>query len=351
MDNFDRGFITNGNIYFTDNPVQRLPMKVISVKIMSFAMYIIDEENNLWYGYVTTNSEGNFDEYGDVIMVLEFELLIYEVKVADICEYGQDLIILSKEGELYSMNNPKGRGSLEKIDIDAKFVSINSEGESMLGGAVAIVAIDTRGNLWSNQINFIEDEQGYLNHVQRIDLQQRTQDIYFEQAEYGNKNLMCLDNEGDLYCVGKNTSNDLIVDEENVNQLTKILFPTKFRKIFKTREYTALIDVDNSLWICGKHFSYIQMLDRMGVPISQRDYNTPRKILENVDSVSGSIDHTLVKLLDGTLMIDTADQIIRNADHIPGTYLILEDMTADKLFNHIDRPVVRFFRTKSARKQ
>lgn len=97
------------------------------------------------------------------------------------------------------------------------------------------------------------------------------------------------------------------------------------------------------------------MLDDAGVPVSERDYGTPRKILENIDDISVSQRHILVKLLDGTLMLNTNKVLYENGHpipgYIPGTFLILEGMTADKLFNHMDRPNLRFFRTKSARNQ
>lgn len=261
MDPLLSRFIFDKNTY----PGSHLPIVVTFTKKIpgDEFFFLIDDQNSLW------------------ICSLDPELAVFlvtdKVKVIDVCNYGDNLIVLSDDGDLYFIYDyfQKGGYNIGKIDIDAKFISINSGGDGWIS------AIDIFGNLWSNYIGFFGSPLNY-NYINLI---QYTKDISFVQAEYGTENLMCLDGGGNLYCIGNNYYYDLILDQITIEQLTKLTCPIKFRKISKQFLYTLLIDVENNLWICGTQPSYEKMFDQTNVPLYMVNCRTPRKIAENVDNI------------------------------------------------------------------
>lgn len=318
MDLFQRGFIFDGKIYFGKNPYD-LPMKVISVKSYPDRLYIIDENGGLWLFDYDPNVEN---------VQARLKHLVDNIRIMDVCEYGEkELIVLSEEGDLYLYYGGK---KLERIYTDAKFMVINSSLESY------VVAIDVNGNLWSRDIIFLK--KPYISSG-KIDLVQCTDMIKFKQAEYGIGNLICLDEDGNLYCIGSNTNKDLIVDIPYINGFTKLNCNKKFKKIIKSNDYTALIDVKNDLWICGKYFRTL-VTDPMSRPI---------KIAENVLDVSVGQSHIFIKLSDDKLIIDSiytwpiVKGVNRQVDSYETMdigserYSILEGMHAYKFFNNMFR--------------
>lgn len=243
----DIGFIVDHKVYLIGNSYLKLPMNVVSVKIFFYEPFnpiIIDNENNLWLCSINPNTNRLLDEYNNITIIANPTLLTDKVKVVDVCQYGPNLIILSKDGDLYFMHDYKKIGNIEKLDIDTKFVSINSTG-TFRGVNILVVAIDDRGNLWSNSDNFLGPAMTkyYSHHVNKFNtdvgqfkFKQCTTDINFVQAEYGGDNLMCLDNEGDLYCIGRNYSYDLILNRKKIYEFTKISLPIKIRKFFRAFE-------------------------------------------------------------------------------------------------------------------
>lgn len=315
MDVLSRGFIFENKIYFGFSPLN-LEMDVISAKETYNGLYMIDSQNNLWL-CVNKNST-------PVITLITDEIL-----VRDVCSYGDDLLILSTDGKLFYRKVEDGH--LEIFGVEATFKYLNSDPYKN------VVLIDTRGNLWTKSTGLINPPTEYYDGLNLI---QYTTDIKFKQAEYGGSNLMCLDDDGNIYVYGSNTKRDLFSDELFFQTVSKLDGPISFNKIAKSVMATVLIDSENNLWICGYY----------------SDFNgvEPRQVLQGVGDVSVGPHHTFVKLLDGTLMYHSIEpwplQFFGEEpdDYVRGQFNIIYGMTADKLFNDMTAPSKRFYSTKSA---
>lgn len=333
MDSELRGIIFDGDIYFERNPLD-LFFKVFSAKKVvgrdgTEELFVIDENSKLWL--LLRNEDGDEDA------VVPF-LITSKIKVIDVTRNNGILVLLSERGDLYHVyihENIDIRSNREPnikiMDMKQKFKYINS-GESDI-----LVAIDREGNLWCDDQEFLLGAPAPAPTERK--LIQCTSGIDFIQAEFGRENLVCLDSEGVLYVVGTNQSDQLCCLNKPILKLTEVVNGTQFKKISVDDNYTALIDFDDNLWICG-------------TPVFTGGRKDERlvKVLSNVKDVSVGPLYIIAQLLDDSISVMSYQKWIdeRPANFNRNQFYIIDQMKADKLFNNMNLVEIRFGKTKLA---
>lgn len=334
MDPGLRGVINEGAIYFGKTALN-LPFKVVSAKKVYSKMhdvwmfYVIDINHQAWVIYNNGNS---------------YFLVTDTIKVIDIAIVGNLTVILSDDGKLFIQEEEVFNhypNELTEINIGTSFISVSS------GFHDELVAIDVDGNLWTHNPGLFSNN--YVDKVNLFETQMLircTNGFNFIQVEFGEYNIICLDSEGSLYVLGDNSNHELCCINENIDTLTKILVDIKFRKIARTSYFTALIDFEDNLWVCG-------------IDPSKDDHDPEaedeaeevflsRKALSDVKDIYVGNHYIIAKLSDNAVVIVSGNPWPTHSQPIVG-FNIVEDMRADKLFNNMDPGRKRFTNTKSSR--
>lgn len=322
MDPELRGVIFDNKIYFGREPLD-LPFYVKLAKIIDETeLYIIDTNNNLWL-CVSENHDKDVFEYDENEMAKPVLTQITKgLNVVDVIQnVRSSILILTADGKLFFHDFVY----FDEIKLGVELVSISFKREKIIG-------IDREGNLWKGTTfeNF----------------KQYTKDIRFLQAETNDDNLICLNDEGYLYVMGTNRNYDICCDEQLIPVLTKISTPIQFKKIFRERLFTAFIDTENNLWLCGHPFLSIGIRQRLDADLKLHF------VIANVADVSIGRKYLMAHLLDGTLMIYSSKPwpINDNGNFSPDTFNVVNGIEVDRLFNNMDTRDRRFRKTKSARK-
>lgn len=321
------GIIFNNELYFNRDP-SNLGINVFSAKTMiseksvdSRRLYVIDTEDAAWE---VSYKNGSYKAYKDD----EIDVPIIDIAVS---LDRNNTCILTREGDIFI--STYSQTEYRQLNLGTKFKSIHS------GFRHELIAIDVNGNLWSNGIPLEEKKKDVGTN-----LIQYTKNIVFIQAEFGADNLTCLDVEGNIYVLGDTSAHDLLSFGGDTDVFKKVSSPIKFRKISKAFVYTALIDVNDNLWICGRYFGL-----KENTGSNFRDYFKLKYYLPNVKDIAVSDDYILVQLFDNSLMISSTKPWPDRENFIEGEFTAIEAMKADKLFNVMNKEK-RFNRTKSAMK-
>lgn len=317
MDPELRGIIFDGDVYFTDKPLD-LPFKVL------FAKKVYSQTHNRWNFYVIdSNYQAKiiFEDDG-----LKIQSMSEEIKVIDIAIKGVEIFLLSGEGDLYFRN--ESSDDLIAINRGTKFKHINS------GFRGELIAIDVNGNIWTDNPYIISNNYSFEDEDDEK-LIQCTSGFNFIQVEFSDDNIVCLDSEGSLYIVGNNSLNELCCMTEKIERLTKVISDVKFRKIAKSAHFTALIDFDNGLWMCGNTpFVHLKPFYRPHLE-TEKD-RLLRKVLLDVKDISVGPLYIIAQLLDDSIKIATRKAWPNENYYIDHRHFYtVNGMIADKLFNNM----------------
>ena len=238
-------------------------IEYVQVSVGDSHMIALDSEGNIWsWGNNREGQLGNGSKGEDVLVPTKVTNGIKYTQISA----DQHCLALDEEGNIWSWgSNSKGQlgngesGFDKNVLIPTKITNGTTYTSIVAGNSITL-ALDNEGNIWAWGDNddgkLGNGESGYNENVVLIPTK-ITNETKYKQISAGFDHSLALDEEGNIWSWGGNSSGQLGNGKsgysENVLIPTKITNGTKYTSIVAGNNTTLALDNDGNLWFCGSN--------------------------------------------------------------------------------------------------